>query len=145
MSVSFMNWKPDTCGCIIEQTHDPQDSTYGVKFSKVISRCSDHAIVPDDQLYGVIYANPGSDQKRKNLLEKYLLANGFNLSDATLNPDGSITYSWKPGIGYSWFFTGIGQDRILNLIITGVVLNGAVKNTIRTFCDTAFGPGKVSL
>jgi hypothetical protein len=145
MAISFMNYHPDTCKCIIEQTHNPTDPAYGIQFSRVISKCTIHQAVPDDQLNGVIHSNPASDQKRKNLLEKYLLETGvaLDISDATINPDGSTTYSWKSGISYNWSFVGGDENRVLNISIIGKDLNGVAKATIQTYCNSTFGAGRI--
>ena len=147
MAISTMTWHPDTCKCIIEETHNPEDSLYGVRFSRVISKCPIHLTVPDDQLYDVLYSGVASDQKRKNLLEKRLLETGvaLKIGDATLNPDGSTTYTWKSGVKYNWSFVGVDENRVLNITITGVSLSVTEKATVQTYCDTTFGVGKVKI
>ena len=146
MAISFMNWHPDTCNCIIEQTHDPVNPAYGVQFSKVVKKCLIHEAVPDNQLNDVIYANADSDQKRKNILESYILETAaLGLSNTTLNPDGSTIRIWKSGVTYKWSFTGTGENRVLNVEITGINLSSSIKNAIQNWCDSTFGMAKVKI
>ena len=146
MVISLMTWKPDTCGCVIEESHNPSDSNYGVKFSKVISKCSDHENLPDSAIYDTVYTNSDSDQKRKNLLEKFLIeTDALGVSEEVLQDDGTPMRQFKKGITYTWNFTGKGNSRILNVALSGVTLGDPVKATINTFLSSTFGSGKVIL
>ena len=130
----MMRWEPDTCDCVIEETHNPSDPTYGVKFNRVITKCPAHQAIPDIDLYSVIQTNPDSEQKRKNLLETELLA------DDVVGVGGSLDRRYKDGVKYKWSFD---TNRILNVTIEGAVLTLPSKALLRTFCDNRFGSGKV--
>ena len=145
MEVRFKTWKPDTCNCVIEQTHDPQNPAHGVQFSKVIEKCIAHQNVPDDQLNGVIYANSDSDQKRKNLLMKELLGNTALKLSETVTIDGNTIQRFKTGIDYNWSFQGLDKDRVLNISLTGITLSPTIKAIIQSYCDTTFGVGKINI
>ena len=146
MTISLMTWKPDTCDCVLEESHDPSDSSYGVKFSRVISKCSSHEDLPDNAIYGAVYSNSNSDQKRKNLLEKFLIeTDSLGVSEEVLQDDGTTMRQFKKGITYTWNFTGKGNSRILNVSLSGVTLGNPVKATINTFLSSTFGSGKVIL
>ncbi len=132
-----MIWRPDTCGCVIEETHDPQDSAYGVRFSAVISKCPVHAAVSDANLYGVIYSNSDGENKRKNLLDKFLRETAA-LSLTTVDASGAFNY--KAGIVFNWSWDA---SRNLVVSVTGVTLTTNQKNSIRAYCDANFGVGKV--
>jgi len=141
MAIQVQTWKPDTCGCVFEETHDPSDANYGVKFSKVVTKCLVHQLVADANLYDEVYANPGSEQKRKNKIDAYLLTSGaLGLSETVINRDGEAVVQYKSGISYNWYFDA---NRVLNVTISGITLSNNLKNTIRSFCDATFGVGKV--
>ena len=141
MAVRTYRWKPDTCECVITETHDDVANTWsGVPESK----CPAHAAVADNALYGVLHTNPDGENKRKNLVHKALLETGsLSLSQTVIGPDGSGTLQFKPGIAFSWSWSGSNGSRVLTISVTGVTLTTAQKNTIRTYCDANFGAGKV--
>lgn len=130
-------WKPDTCGCIIEERHGEGN---GVEFNRVIEKCTVHQTVPDNQLFGVLYANPDGENKRKNRLEKALIeTTGLNLGE--LNSNGA--YVWRTGLGFTWSWTGTGANRVLKVSIVGRTLTTQQRNTIQQWCDTNFGAGRI--
>jgi len=144
MAIRTQNWHPDTCDCIIEQTHDPDNPAYGVQFSKVIQKCISHQNIADDQINNIVYANVDSEQKRKNgLYRKLLEDDALALFEIVKNPDGTSVRQLKSGIGYNWSFQGLDDKRVLSISITGVALSVPVKNAIKAYCDTTFGVGKV--
>lgn len=140
MAVQKQIWRPDTCACVIEETHDPANSAYGVQFSAVISKCVPHAAVTDANLWGVIYSNPDGENKRKNLLHKMLLeTSSLNLS-ATDPISGTL--QWKPGITFSWAYNA---NRQLEVTIVGFTPTTAQRNTFNNYCTNTFGANKVIL
>ena len=141
--MSSQNWSPDTCGCCIEEL---KDGTTVTGPGNVIRKCADHEDVPDDELYGVLYSNKDGENKRKNQLEGYLLGFGgidFGFHEAKKNKDGSNAgVGWKPGLAYSWSFTGKGKDRVLVATVIGAALLDAQKKSIREACIGKFGSDK---
>lgn len=136
-------WKPDTCECHIEEIYEGSNIVGG---GQVLNKCAAHASIPDDQLYGVLYANADGENKRKNRIERFLLGldgTNFNLSESVTNPDGSVSVKWKGGVTFSWSWTGTGADRTLNITVTGVSLTTNQRNAINTWCATNFGANKV--
>lgn len=139
MAISKQIWRPDTCGCVIEELHDPSNPAFGVQFSAVINKCPAHATVADADVWGVVYANPDGENKRKNLLHKALLeTSSLNLS--VLAADG--TFQWKPGTTFNWSYNA---NRVLEVSISGTNLTTAQRNTVNNFCTTQFGANKVVL
>jgi len=127
----------------VQKTADDLDPNYGVRFSRVINKCLAHQGVPDEDLYGVIYENPDSEQKRKNKLEGYLLSNAtLGLSEMVTDDDNVPTAKYKKGVRYQWSFD---ENRVLVVNMSGATLNNANKNAIRNHCDTNFGNGKVNI
>lgn len=140
MPIKLQTWKPDTCDCVIEQTHDPSDPRYGVVFSKFIEKCLVHQALSDEDAYGKIYEDFDSEQKCKNMLYGELLENTtLDLSELVQKEDTSFT-KLKPGIFYKWQFD---KDRRLIVNIMGISLSSNHKMILQNFCDTTFSIGKV--
>jgi hypothetical protein len=138
-------WRPDTCGCVLEQTYDP-DLPASTWTAVPISKCSAHAAVPDGQIYNVLYQNADGENKRKNQFIGAAL--GYEIGDVGLgetktNPDGSTYITFKAGVTVTWTFSGEGAGRVLNVTISGANLNASQKNAIATFCTNRFGAGRV--
>src|SRR3990172_7949304 len=110
-------WSPDTCpapGCIIEEIYA---GSAIVGPGVVVRKCAAHAAVADGDLYGVLLTNPDGENRRKNRLEKALLeTTGLQLGQ--LGPTGA--WEWRPGLGFSWEWTGTGSSRVLRAAIKGV-------------------------
>ena len=73
-------WHPDTCACIINEIYD---GTKIIGGGSVVRKCLVHESIPDNELYGVLYANPDGENKRKNIMLRILLGfeevKGLNL------------------------------------------------------------------
>lgn len=141
MAIKTQNWYPDTCPsppCCIEQTHNPDDPDYGVQFSRVIRKCSAHVDILNDDLWGVLYANPDGENKRKNLIEKHLLENEALALSETV--DG-VT-KWKAGLSLSWSFN---TDRVLEISIVGANMTASQKDLVQEFALDIFGSSKVTV
>lgn len=156
-------WKPDTCECHVEEIYD---GSVIVGMGRVLRKCEAHRDVPDEELYGVLYANPDGENKRKNIVLRVLLGyeeiRGLGLEEMKYNPDGTEAgLGLKVGIEYRWSFSGTGKDRILQVEVRGgenkhknailrmllghEALTGAKKDSIRTLCNKKFGAGKVEI
>ncbi len=132
-------WKPDTCGCEIEEIYDGNTITGG---GQVLTKCPAHASVADEDLYGVLYANPDGENKRKNKIERLLL--GYDGIDFNLNDVGEEgEYKFKNGITLNWQFIGSGENRVLQIDVDGYTLSQAQKNQATAFCEQQFGVDKV--
>lgn len=144
MAISFMTWEPDTCGCAIQESQEQGNSDYGVKFSKVLTKCPVHETVLDLELYEVLMTNSDSEQKRKNRLEGYLLTDkSLGLSESFEQEDGTMSRRFIKGVKYEWNFQGVGTARILNINMTGIILDSNIRNTIVAFVTSNFGENKV--
>lgn len=126
-------WSPDTCGCTVEEIYNGTDI---VGMGEVIKKCAAHATVPDNELYGVLYTNPDSEQKRKNLLYKHLVETetGKDL------PEGGRGLA--DGVKYNWSFTGKGKNRILEVFVDGITAKQT--KDIKTHVNNQFGE-KISI
>jgi len=130
-------WSPDTCGCQIEEIYSGGSITGP---GQVIRKCAAHASILDADLYGVLLTNPDGENRRKNRLEKMLIETS-SLQLGQLNASG--VFEWRPGLGFSWVWTGEGSGRVLRVTVIGVNLTAARKATAQAFCDATFGVGKV--
>ncbi len=144
--ISKQIWKPDTCKCVLEEQYDKDIKDFTITCSQIINKCEDHTDVPDEELYGVIYANPDGENKIKNLVHKTLIEHpDLNFSKRILNKDGTSTLSLKDGIEYEWSFTGKGKSRSLNVKLTGVTLTTKEREIIKTHWKDSFGEEKVNI
>ena len=140
-------WKPDTCECEVEEIYNGTEIVNG---GQVLSKCIAHQSVSDTELYGVLYANPDGENKRKNQMLRVLLGyesvKGLGLEETKKNQDGSDAgLGLKEGIEYKWNFEGSGKDRVLQVEIKGANLTKAQKDAIKDLSDTRFGVGKVGI
>ena len=130
-------WKPDTCDCCVEEVYS---GTAITGMGVVVSKCANHAAVPDNQLYGVLHTNSDSEQKRKNKLEAFILSQGIA---AFMQQNAEGNWEWKPGIGLTWSWTGSGANRVITIGLYGATLTAGQKTTAQNWCNTQFGAGKV--
>lgn len=134
-------WHPDTCGCIVEQEYDPALPASQWTLSQIFRKCPAHQSVPDDQLYGVLYQNPDGENKRKNLMEKFLLEELVGtLSESYLDDNGKEQLRWRQGVRYEWSFD---RDRTLRVRMRGGVVTGQRRGAVLTRADGVFGAGRV--
>ena len=133
-------WTPDTCpapGCIVEEIYD---GAAIVGMGQVVHKCEAHQNIPDADLYGVLYANPDGENKRKNNIFRALCGH----EGLTLGTDDGAG-QLKPGVEYVWSFSGTGATRVLTVQVTGITLSAQKKTALQNFCNTKFGVGKVIL
>jgi hypothetical protein len=140
-------WKPDTCDCIVEEIYQGTEIIGG---GQVLRKCEDHSTISDAELYGVLYANPDGENKRKNQMLRILLGledvKGLGLEDVRKNADGSDAgLGLKQGVEYRWSFEGTGKNRVLKVEVKGANLLKLQKDAIKDLCDKKFGVGKVEI
>jgi len=144
--IKTQTWKPDTCECHVEEQYDNSIENAEMTCSKVLKKCSAHIAVADADLFGVLYSNPDGENKRKNLVHKYLLeTDSLGLAEDVVQKDGSTIRTLKAGVKYDWSFSGTGKDRVLNAEIKGATLAVGQKNNLKTFCDSTLGVNKVNI
>lgn len=139
-------WKPDTCDCVVEEIYE---GTAIVGGGQVIKKCEAHSTVADEDLYGVLYANPDGENKVKNQMYRVLLGmedvKGLGLEKVTKDKEGNDITELADGVDYKWSFEGIGYDRKLKVEVKGATLKKADKDSIKAHADTKFGSGKVEI
>lgn len=145
MATSIQEWTPDTCKCIIEETHDSAVAN-SVAFGRVLFKCPPHSTVLDADLYGVLMTDVDSEQHRKNLTETFILATvSLGVSEEVEQSDGNMVRVFKRGITYDWQFTGAGYSRMFEIRLAGAVLDAAARAAINNYATTTFGTGKIVL
>lgn len=135
-------WKPDTCGCEVEELYD---GNMIVGMGQVIRKCVNHQNVPDAQLYDVILNKENLVKNRFwRILLGYEELKNLGLEEPKINPDGADGgLGLKSGLEYVWSFTGTDSNRVLRAEVTGVNLTKTQKDALQALCDTKFGLGKV--
>jgi len=132
MALKAMQWSPDTCGCTVEEYWDPANPQAGKTFSRVVKRCPEHSTVDDSALYGVLYANPDGENKRKNRARAFL-------------EDIGIDFSQGSGEDMVWNFTGSGASRVLHVSLVKGTLTTAQRTSLATKALDEFGSGKMAI
>lgn len=136
----MQRWRPDTCGCVVLEDYDTQGNKYccGVEH-----KCEAHKNVPDDALYGILYANHDGENKVKNKVLQELLDEGetepFGISEEDVGKDGRPFKRIKKGCKCSLTFTGEGSERVLEV---DVELESHHKDCLNAHCENSF-PGRV--
>ena len=137
-------WRPAECpapGCIVEELYS---GTAITGMGQVIQKCPAHLGVPDAALYGVLIANPDSENKRVSFTLGKIQADLRNALWETA-PDANGILVFKAGIAVNFAWSGNGSTRVLTLTVTGISLTNGQKNAINNFCTSTFGAGKVVL
>ena len=138
--IKTQTWKSDTCECVIEQQFE--EGLYEITLvNKVVSKCTVHLGITDVDIPTVAIEN----NKRKNRVFKFLFDNLRTKLFEQVQQGEDLTWQLKSGIEYNWNFTGTDKDRVLSIVIVGINLTTAEKNLIRTWADTEFGVGKVTI
>lgn len=139
-------WKPDTCECEVEEIYNGTEIIGG---GQVLHKCKAHKDLQDDEVYGVLYANPDGENKRKNEIEAMLLGQrgiDFGLHEQKFNKDDEPAgVGWKKKLKYKWAFTGNGKDRVLSFEIKGANISDENRKIIQQKCQEKFGINKVNI
>jgi hypothetical protein len=138
-------WRPDTCECWVEEIYNGAEI---IGMGQILKKCTVHQDVLDEELYGVLYTNPDSENKMKNKIHSILLGQD-SIKDLGLHKkiikDGQETSELNDGVEYAWSFSGVGKDRKLEVEIKGATLTKAQKKSIKDLGDEKFGVGKVKV
>ena len=111
----LQTWKPDTCGCIVVEN---VPETGNKTLASVTKKCPAHSGVLDNDLYGILYANPDGENKVKNIVMAELLDEGvtetFRLTEKVL-VNGELQKKFRDGHECVCSFTGVGANRVLEV------------------------------
>jgi len=122
MAVSLMRYRPDTCGCVIIQAHDPADPGAGITLSSVESKCVPHAALSDAEVWDAVCHETTGENRKKNKIRN------------------RIFEQWGVEI-VSFSFTGTGKDRVVTIVTSGLTANQ--RTAAQTWANTNIGVGKV--
>lgn len=140
MTTGTTRWSFDTCGCVVLQNYDYDVSDQDPVSITFETICSLHQGIPDHPTRYDVVANK-ENRPRMNALRE-LLNNGPASVVDTL-PDG--TKQLKQGLDVSFSFSGTVPNRLINIILTGIVLTAQQKTAFQTRLDNLFGAGKITL
>lgn len=172
MKPTIYRWSPTTCNCeIYEYVDENGNFSYitadeaeqllqqiyaqypettkkpaeWVKQKKATKYCPDHQGLVDGAELGQVMRD--EDKRKSQVLRGLLGYEGFslNLEQTKTNEDGSTYIDFKNGITVSWQWSGQGADRVLQVTINGINLTANQKNTLKNFCNTKFGAGRVEI
>lgn len=125
MAISLMRWRPDTCRCVIIQTHDPADPSVEISLSRVEQKCPAHAALTDAEVWEAVWSYPTGENRRKNLVLRHIAERfGQAASEAT-----------------GWNFSGEGKARTLDVLTP----RGVPIADVDTFARATFGDGKTRI
>lgn len=138
MAKNITRWSPDTCGCIFEYEWDDSvavdQRTHTIK--AIISTCSDH-----------IGMNSNIENHYDKILEENVCKNKVHGQLLTLTNIGENDIEGKlvpkKGVNVNFSFSGQGEDRVLNISISGTNLTNQQKNSIQNWCENNLGANKV--
>lgn len=142
MKMNVTRWSPDTCKCVFEYEWDSDlsaDSRVHT-LKNVVNACSEHQILKNNSANH--YAGVLDENVRKNKVHGQLLTVS-SLSEIFTNEDGSESLVFKKGIGFNFSWTGLNENRVLNISIFGINLTNQQKTSVQAWCNTNLGVGKV--
>jgi hypothetical protein len=170
MKPTIYRWQPTTCDCEIYEYMDengvfsylsPEEAEAKVAeiyalhpttttnpniwkaSKKQTNRCPAHASILGDSELGLIMRD--EDSRKSGVLRAMLGMEGFSLNLHTnkTGSDGKTHVDFKDGVLMNAEYTGSGKTRVLAISVTGSNLTSNQKTTLKNFCDTKFGSGKV--
>jgi hypothetical protein len=140
MAIKTTRWRPDTCDCIVEYTWDdslPLDQVTHT-LDTVTRKCTYHENIPSDS---EVWNCVKEENPRKNIAHQLLLDNSPS-TVFDLDTDGNRIF--KKGISVNWTWTGTAPNRLLTIVVTGIVLTTNQKNAIQAKLNERFGINNVT-
>lgn len=127
----MMRYKLPSCKCVLLQ-----DVINGeVVYAGIESACPFH-LNADTQ---VVYNNAHDNMLRHSHLQNKLMTD-FATQLYQTGEGGTLIVKNGVTINYDW--SGTGENRVLNLSVTGYNLSNNQKTAIQTWCDSNLGIGK---
>lgn len=122
MAISLMRYRPDTCRCVIIQTHDPANPSVEIALSHVDYKCIAHAGLTDAQVWEAVCSFATGENRRKNRIRNRIFEQfGVEI----------VSYS----------FSGTAPNRVLTVVTSGLTANQ--RTAAQTWADTNLGAGRV--
>ena len=132
--MAITRWSPDTCGCVIDYTWDPDvpDGARTHSFHAVERICAGHDGLSDPPLFDTVLA----ENQTKNRLHGWAVANLARLRHP-------LEDRLSDGVEFRWSFTGTGAGRRLEVWLDGATLTAGEKGLMRAFAATLNTPATV--
>jgi hypothetical protein len=122
MAAQTQRWRPDTCGCVIIQTHDPADLSVPIGLSHFERKCPAHSALNDAEAWEAVFdANVGENRRKNRIRNRIFEQFGVEI--------------------VSWSFSGTGKARVLTIVTSGLTANQ--RNAAQTWANTNLGAGRV--
>jgi len=123
MALSYMRWRPDTCRCVILQSHDPSDPGVPIALHQVESKCPAHTALSDADVWTAVWhPTTGENRGIKNRIRN------------------RIFEQWGVEI-VSFSFSGTAPNRVVTIVTQGLTQNQ--RTTAQSWADTNIGVGRV--
>ncbi len=123
--ITINRWRPDTCGCSIEQWFDDDADPRVVLYANILKTCPEHTAT-GETLWDVI----NGENRRKNAVLAIVEAT----ADLATREDAT-----------TWTFTSTrlkdSDERVLEVTVAGIDL--AKRSSIQGAADVQFGPATV--
>lgn len=133
--IKTQRWRPDTCGCVLLQDWDTENSNISLKHFE--SKCAAHEMLSDADAYHVIYGSgSSSENRRKNLIHKMILDHF---------PEIAAGNGFKDGVSTEWEFTGNGKGRVLKIRLNGHSMSASKRTQLQSKAHSDLGHGKVEI
>lgn len=168
MKPKLNRWSPVTCECnVIEYTDEngairfvtqaeaieihrqifadfPNDTVDPDKFPQLPTYlCPAHSSIGEtENIYNTLMEEGGRCMGTLRALQG-LEGTNYDLYATKINLDGTSSVDIKPGVDILWQWSGTGTARTLQVSVTGQILTSIQKTSLRNFCNTRFGLGKV--
>ena len=144
MAIRHYDWRPDTCGCHIQEWHDTDKDTWGTE--KVYHLCEQHAGVAHEEIRDVICGHPDSEQQRIASVRRALSENHPELMITRYNSDGDEETVLHPDVVLKHEFTGKGHHRVLVSTLKGMArkhLTDEHRSALQKTLETVHPPGLI--
>lgn len=144
MTIRTQAYRPDTCGCVIEESYDDTLplADIVVTQSNYFVTCSAHSGLADNDTK---YATVIEESSRKNRAIQLIIDNSPASMENVVfiyQADG-VTRVLKKGVMFFFALSGTAPNRVITITYTGFTLTNAQKNTAQGWLDNRFGSGKV--
>ncbi len=126
--VTINRWRPDTCGCSIEQWFDDDANPRVVLYASILDTCSEHAASAQGE---VLWNTVRGENSRKNTALRIV--------------QDEMDETTREGV--TWSFTSdrlTGSDeRVLEIAVPGIT--GPKRAAVQANTDVQFGIGSVAV
>jgi hypothetical protein len=139
------NWALDTCPCIFEYSWEDHSAPASRVHTpeRAIFTCEYHSSLgPGSLKYSTVIA----ENKTRQALNDIILKNTPEITDQGTDPvSGNTVYTFKPGMGVTYVYTGTAPNRVCNAEITGYDLPSDRVADLQALADDQIGAGLTTI